>query len=352
MKKPILTTALAMLVMLAGCGAKKQIPADPVTSLPDNAAEATVAAEETQAARPIADRVKAMQSSGEVRVFDEQNVLTEEERGQFDTYLGWVSDIRQICAAAVITDQLGGVSPEQFAQNYYRTLFGEGTSGYLVLVNNDTGEDQVYCEGVCETYIAGAPLQIAQATPLLVEGDYAGALELLLPAGELVPDRVLDRAGVLTAEETAALTERANPLEQRDCVLFLRETEDTAETTEATEATADAASETTADSTEASDTAAAETAAPSETAASAESTEQTEETAAAAPSEVPEAFKTRAEELRVKNEAEQLLVVDVTHGYAWIAGGDAAVSVMVQDALRKDGAFAAAQLYYDVVAAA
>ena len=351
MRKQTVICAVALTLLLTGCGAKKHIDVDSLTSLPDNAAEATVPAAEKEPARPIAERIQSMQAAEDTHIFDEQNVLTDEERAQYNTYLGWLADIRQICTAAVITNRLDGEPPEAFAREYYHSLFGEGTSGFLVLVNNDTGEDQIYCEGVCETYIAGAPLQIAQATPLLVEGDYAGALDLLLPAGELVPDRVLDRAGALTSEEAQTLMERANSAEKRYCVLFVGETDAapvSTETAEVTEDTTESESDEAATAEEVT-----ETAAETESAAAPEDAAATEETAAAAPedtaSPLSEDFKTRAGELREKNEAEQLLVIDVSQGWAWIAGGDAALSGEVQTILQQDGAFAAAQHYYDAL---
>lgn len=302
MPKRTLIAALLTALCVTGCGSQKQPDPDSSLFLPDNGAEATAAAEEPTLS--VAERAKSMQEAGETHLFDEQGVLTEEETAQYNTYLGWLSDIRQIRSAAVITDQLGSESPEQFAKDYYRALFGEGTSGFLVLVNNDTGRDYVYCEGVCEIYLADTSMPIAKATPLLVEGRYAEALEILLPVGELVPDRVLDRADALTAEQAQTLMERANAGDRRCCVIFT----DACPVSEPDEG--------------------AEADAP------------------------PEDLRTLAEDLKVKNEAEVLLVIDTVNRRAWVAGGeDETLSAEVGAVLRESGAFDAAQHYYDAVLA-
>lgn len=333
MPKRTFTAALLLALCVTGCGSQKQQDLKPDVLLPDNAAEATVP-EDASPSRSIAERAKSMQEAGETHLFDEQGVLTEEEAAQYNQYLGWVSDIRQIRSAAVITDALDGQTPEGFAQSYYRALFGEGTSGFLVLVNNDSGKDYIYCEGVCTVYLADTSMQIAKATPLLVEGRYAEALEILLPVGELVPDRVLDRADVLTYEQAQALTERANPSERRCCVIF----------TDALPALGSVSAETTAPDDAASAETAEQTAEPSET-SSAQETEPVEGS-----SDDTADLAAFAEDLRVKNEAEVLLVIDTVNRRAWIAGGDyRTLSDEVQSILREQNAFDAAQHYYDAV---
>nr|MCR5718688.1 TPM domain-containing protein [Oscillospiraceae bacterium] len=211
--------AFVLLLLLGGCGAKKKIdpvPTEPVTE------ETITALTEATAARPVAERVAELKSDGDTYLFDEQNVLSDEERQQYNDYLGYLSRSRLLCASAVITDSLGGVSPEQFAENYFQTLFGDDAAGFLFLINNDTNQDYFYCTDACNSLQTDAQAAIAAATPALVEGRYAEALEILLPVGETLSDRVFDYGGLLTDEQAQSLQTLAQSQEKRSCVLFLR----------------------------------------------------------------------------------------------------------------------------------
>ena len=318
--KRVLLTMLCLSVLLTGCaGAKKHV--DPVSDVPEpsvNTAEATApdATEPTTAARPIAERIAGVQTAG-TYLYDEQGVLTEEERSHYNDYLAQLSASHLIHAAAVITDSLGGETPEAFAQEYYRALFGDAkSSGYLVLVNNDTGVDYIYAENACEPWLSDTTFPIAQATPLLVEGKYADALDILLAVGEYLPEWVFDDAGVLAPEEVQTLENLADG--GKIAVLI------TPDAPQVTTETTTAASETTA---------------------------QTETSAQQAPSEtasvsVPEEWKRFAEERRAECGMDALLVLDTVHGAAWIAGKtDETRSAQLQSILQTQGAYQAALDY-------
>ncbi len=336
MKRVILVSAVIAL-FLTGCGSKAKRQD---IALPDNAAEATVPAEtETAPPRPIAERAAELQSAGDTHIFDEQGVLSDEEKEQYNNYLEWLANIRQIKTAAVITNQLGGETPEQFSAEYYHTLFGTAPNGFLLLINNDTNRDYVYCEGACKTYIS-SDLAIAKATPYLIEQKYADALEILLPVGEMVPDRVMDRCGALTPEQTEELRALTDPVDSRYCVLFTVEVPSAEGVTEAVPMETEAPDNADADTPETAgtDTPAAETPAEPDT------------TQAPAPEPAPEELKTFAAAACKQNEADRLLVIDAAHSRAWIAGKeDEALSAEIQAVLRTDGAFAAAKLYYERV---
>ncbi len=328
---------LALALVLTGCGRAKHIAPD--TSLPDNAAEATVPAEDTTAPRPVSERAETLIEAGDTYVFDELGVLTEEERGKFDSYLAWLSDQRQMNAAAVITDSLGGETPEVFAQEYYRTLFDADSTGFLLLINNDTGKDIFYCEGACKQFLADPSLQISQATPLLVEGNYADALEILLPVGEVMPDRVLDRANALTEEQALVLCERANALEERRTVLLTRlGTNAVSETAETPEPSEDVFEET-----------AAETDENAENADETSAESETEEAAAETNIQLlhaSEELQALADDVRVKNEADVILVIDVSSGTCALSGEEDGVIDGVQLILQTEGLDAALDYYY------
>lgn len=295
--KRVLLMMLCLSVLLTGCaGAKKHMdPSPDVSGLPSETAEmiAPDGTEPTAAPRPVSERAAALQTAEGTYIFDEPGVLTEEERTHFNAYLAQLSAERQISAAAVITDSLGGESPEAFARKYFHTLFGDGkVSGYLVLVNNDTGVDHVYAENACEAWLSDTTYPIARATPLLVEGKYADALEILLSVGEYLPEWIFDDAGVLEPEEVQELENLASG--GRSAVLI------------------------------------------------------TTEAAGGQSAAVTEEFRRFAEEHRAACGMDALLVLDTTHGTAWIAGEtDEARSSQLQSILQKQGAYQAVLDYLE-----
>ena len=333
--KRTITAALALMLLLTGCGAKKRIDSAQTAPAPTETLVAVTEAATTPP-RPIAERAASLQAAGDTYIFDELNVLTEDEKKQYNDYLGFLCQSRQIKAAAVITDSLGGVSPEEFAKRYFETLYGAHEPGLLVLINNDTNKDCIYCAGSCAKVITDTSPAIAKATPFLVEQKYADALEILLPVGEGLSDRILDRCGALDAEQLQALTALAAASEKKVCVLLTDALpgETPPETTEATSETEASETETT-----------AETEAPSETEAASE-TEAPSETDAPAAGTASDALKSYAEEIRKATEADVLLVIHTPDKTAWIAGGDDAALAKVQDALSSKGVYDAALALY------
>lgn len=230
MKKRLLIAFLPLL--LTACTAA-QPETEPVNVSPEETFAETAAEvpatmpettpEEITETETAAESQEPQQYSGEPHVFDECGVLDAAALAHYNAYLEELADSRLICTAAVITDSLGGAKPESYAQNYYRNLYGT-ESGFLVLVNNDTGQDVIYREGVCSTYITDTALPIAQATPHLVEGDYAGALDILLKPGENLPEYIYDRTGSLSAEQMQTLLETAQTIKKRSCLLLTKET--------------------------------------------------------------------------------------------------------------------------------
>ena len=326
--KRTLTAALALVLLLTGCSAKKKT--DPALATePATEALAVVTEAATAPPRPIAERAASLQSAGDTYIFDELNVLSDKEKKQYNDYLGWLCGSRQIRAAAVLTGELDGASPEDFAKRYYETLFGSHETGFLVLINNDTNHDCIYRAGSCAALMSGTDTAIAKATPFLVEQKYADALEILLPAGESLSDRIFDRSNTLTAEQAKALDALAQASEKKVCVLLTDALpgEEPPETTEAPP-----------------ETEAPETDAPADPAAETEplSTppEQSEETEAASAG-VTDALKSYAEDARKSAEADVLLVIHTPDKTAWIAGGDEAQLARVQTALAGNGIYEA-----------
>lgn len=225
-KQPL---AVLLLLLLTGCAAAQPDAGTQANAPAETTAQTEAAAEpatepDTEAATepPTAVPTEQAAYAGESHIYDECGVLDAEALAHYNEYLDNLAASRMLCTAVVITDRLNGEKPEVYAKRYYQNLFGT-KSGFLLLVNNDTGKDVFYREGVCSTYITDTALPITQATPHLVEGDYAGALDILLPLGELVPDHIFDRTDSLKAEQVQALLETAQALPERHCVLLTNE---------------------------------------------------------------------------------------------------------------------------------
>lgn len=201
---------LLLVLCLTGCRAKEEpSEPDPPETEVSSSAETTedTAPTETETRPPsIAERVKEMQKTKDTYLYDECGVLTEEVKQQYNQYLAWLGSTRLLRAAVLVTGDLGGKPASEFAQAWYQKLYGKGTNGFLVLINNDTMQDVIYCEGGCRSWIGDTSMAMAQATPLLVEGSYAEAFDVLLPVGERVPAGISDLSGTLTEDQVQELS--------------------------------------------------------------------------------------------------------------------------------------------------
>ena len=157
----------------------------------------------------IAERIQSFKNDGNVHIFDDEHLFSDEVTQKYNDYLEWLSVTRQISTATVITTHLDGVSPDEFAKGYYQSLFGKDSSGFLVLINNDTGKDFIYRQGVCATDMKDPSPEIFRASPFLVEGNYSAALEILLTIGEQIPEFAFDRANAIKTNERVALSQKA-----------------------------------------------------------------------------------------------------------------------------------------------
>lgn len=166
--------------------------------------ESAAAAEEPTApeaeASSAAERAAVLAAQQGVYVSDETGTLTKDELKTLNETAAAFSGIK---CAAVITAHLGGASPDAFAAEYYAALFGEDSTGFLILVNNETGKDRVYTSGSCSLYLEqeAIDLAVAKATPQLVTGDYAPALEQLFQLAAMMPDTIYDHSGILSREQ-------------------------------------------------------------------------------------------------------------------------------------------------------
>ncbi len=221
-KKTALLLALAACCMgFASCGREENTepPAETNTSAESTVQTETTPVTETQkpsasTATTLTAAERAAQFAGktDAHVSDETGTLSADALSALDKNAAEIASRAAIKMAAVITDHLGGLSPDAFAAEYYNALCGSGSSGFLILVNNDTGEDRVYTSGACHHYLPQEEidLTIAKVSPQLVTGDYAPALEQLFALGNLMPDTIYDHSGILSREQYAHFCELAD----------------------------------------------------------------------------------------------------------------------------------------------
>lgn len=128
---------------------------------------------ETVPENPLRERAEAG-SSESAFLIDENQHFSESDFAYYEEFL------RNQNLHVLITDHLDGYSPEQFARYYYQALCGD-SDGILILINNDTYQDSYYLSGSYNTEYYAEQVEIAllQATPCLVEGRFADALDRL-----------------------------------------------------------------------------------------------------------------------------------------------------------------------------
>lgn len=197
------TLLFALCISLCACAGKN--PADSITENPSQSAsqtETTATVEESQketnTKRPVADP-----NQEDPHIFDQMGLLSEQDVRALSNTADALAKKSALHAAVVLTEDLDGASPAQFAAQYYQEQYQKGSTGFLVLINNETGEDHVYTSGACSLYLedAAIDLAVAQATPMLVEGKFRQGIERLLELGSLMPELVYDSAGILSREQ-------------------------------------------------------------------------------------------------------------------------------------------------------
>lgn len=175
----------------------------------------------------IEERASLFRTSENQHIYDECSVLTEEEFTLHNDYLEWIASTRLVNAFLVITDNLNGNSPEQFAESYYQTVSdAQNPDGFLVLINNDTNRDYIFTSGRCQHDMPQSEISvlISGATRDLIEGDYTDAFSLILPLSEQIPAYLADRTDTLTEAEIQEFSEKIHSVQEDSgiqCALLL-----------------------------------------------------------------------------------------------------------------------------------
>ncbi|MBR6616743.1 MAG: TPM domain-containing protein [Oscillospiraceae bacterium] len=225
------TLLFALCVSLCACTGKK--PADSVTEKPSQSALETETTENTEETQKTTDTKQPVKDPNrdDPHIFDEMGLLSEQDVRVLSDAADGLAKKAALHAAVVLTEELDGSRPAQFAAEYYRELYEKDSTGFLVLVNNETGEDYVYTSGACSLYLEDAAIRlaVAQATPMLVEGKFRQGIEHLLNLGNQMPKLVYDSAGILSREQhdgfLTAAQELSDETKKRCGVLLVRSVE-------------------------------------------------------------------------------------------------------------------------------
>ncbi len=205
---------LVLLLCLTGCGAGSGTSSE----TPSVTTTTSVSVTETQMTE-MTTSTNAQPLSG-THVTDEIGVLSKAALDACDALAADLSDKYLLEIGVAVIGNLDGGSPAAFAKAAYEARFSPESTGFLILINNETGQDYIHRNGACSQHLtdAAVSLAIAQATPLLVEGDYAGGIQRLLALAEHMPTAILDRCQYLTAEQSTAFLEQANAAMPEDAM--------------------------------------------------------------------------------------------------------------------------------------
>lgn len=225
MNKFFVMTAAAVSLSAAffGCSDKEKPPepleqsisaSEPASEAGDPAAEdGTSSASEEPSETPTEpenhELNRNIQPAEGTYIYDYADVLSPEEFNECNNYAEWLYETFLINAAVVTTDDIEGLTPEQYAGDAYAELYGGRGSGLLLLINNDTNEDYLYKTGSCLVSVSDDAQadEFYWATQEIISGDYKSAIMRLLKLGESCPQHVFDNGGIFTAEQIASLEE-------------------------------------------------------------------------------------------------------------------------------------------------
>lgn len=110
-------------------------------------------------------------------VYDLDNSLTESEEEIVNKAIKEATDKYKMNIGIVITDDLKGKSPMNYADDFYDELFGINTDGILLLINNDTKINLISTSGSAIKKYRDSDIQhmLDDITPKLQKNDYEGA---------------------------------------------------------------------------------------------------------------------------------------------------------------------------------
>ena len=207
--KKILLAAMCTLIIsaLSGCNDIKEVSNKNVnSSTSEKSADLENETDSTsQKENKLSDEAlsKLTVDTDKTHLFDLCKALTDKENEMINTYALHISDTYHLNASVLITDNLEDSEPSEYAENCYKELF-KNTPGFLLLVNNETGNDYIYRNGYTSLFITDDEIQLifAEISPLLVtDKTYDGIKTAFDSVSTLLPQHAIDRSGTLSKEE-------------------------------------------------------------------------------------------------------------------------------------------------------
>lgn len=208
---------VSLSAVMCGCSGKDDLSEPPAQSVSeiDNVTETNdvsddgnfTSAPETTTEPENHELQRDIQPAEGTYIYDYAGVLSAEAFAECNNYAEWLYETFLINAAVVTTDDIEGLTPEQYAEDAYSELYGGRGSGLLLLINNDTNEDYLYKTGSCLVSVSEDTQanEFYWATQEIIGGDYKSAVMRLLKLGESCPKHVFDNGGIFTSEQIAAL---------------------------------------------------------------------------------------------------------------------------------------------------
>lgn len=216
--------SIAVIIFLSGtvfcsCSAKKTEKADltiatsaVITSMEDFTTESTASSEVSASIKPesiVPDLDIKAPEEGKL-IYDNAGVLNDESYKRCSDYLSELYNGYMLNAAVITSNDLEGRSVYEYAEAAYKSVFGNGGNGLLLLINNDTNEDYLYKTGACSRFISENDEKTAfySATREIVSGDYESAVLRIMQLGKSCPEHICDYASVFSDEEISSLEEK------------------------------------------------------------------------------------------------------------------------------------------------
>lgn len=153
-----------------------------------------------------------------VFIYDKAASLTNTEYSECNEYAAMLYKEYLLNTAVVITNDLEGLTPDEYAAEAYENIFSGMGSGMLFLINNESQEDVLYKTGHCQRFIDNVSEQdeLYRATKELVVGNYKEAAMIMMKLGEKCPKNVIDNSNIFSEELAEnfsdSLAQCANPV--------------------------------------------------------------------------------------------------------------------------------------------
>jgi len=192
LKKILLSIIGALLfsTMLAGCKSVSPQQSQENSQPPTMAAATAASITEPAAENTSAPKIRLIEPAEGVYVYDNAGILSKDTVSKCNDYAEWASKTYGLNIGVVTTDNIGSLTPKDFARVNFEHIYPTVDNGLLVLINNATFDDYVYRKGIAETYISDTDVTAAmlKATRKIANGDFESAIIELMMLSENCPD--------------------------------------------------------------------------------------------------------------------------------------------------------------------